>query len=364
MVCTPNALDFITPLTLSTLSKKSVFSNFFVEETGEWVNHVELGKWADAMIIAPATANSISKMATGRCDNLLIATYLSASCPVFFAPAMDLDMYQHPSTATNINQLIDFGNIELPATSGELASGLVGMGRMCEPEDIFQIVIDYFEFSNSLAGKKILVNAGPTHEKIEPVRFIGNYGSGKMGKAIANTLVERGANVNLVLGPVDTQGLSPKVNVTSVVSAQEMYDACHTIYPSCDAGILAAAVADFTPSKFSNQKLKKEDNNDFLLSMKKTKDVLASLGKSKLDHQVLIGFALETHDELNHAQKKLDKKNLDFIVLNSMNDAGAGFAKDTNKVTIIEKNGKNHTFDTKSKKEVSKDIVNLLQNYL
>ena len=364
MVCTPNALDFITPLTLSTLSKKSVFSNFFIEETGEWVNHVELGKWADAMIIAPATANSISKMTTGRCDNILIATYLSTSCPVFFAPAMDLDMYQHPSTSTNISQLINFGNIELPATSGELASGLVGMGRMCEPEDVVEIVKDYFEFSNTLAGKKILVNAGPTHEKIDPVRFIGNYSSGKMGKAIANTLAERGANVELVLGPINTQGLSPKINITSIISAQDMYEACHAIFPSCDAGILAAAVADFTPSKFSNQKIKKGDHDGFQLSMSRTRDVLASLGESKTEQQVLVGFALETHDELNHAQKKLDKKNLDFIVLNSMKDKGAGFAKNTNKVTIIEKNGKTHNFDTKSKKEVSKDIINLLHNYL
>lgn len=316
------------------------------------------------MIIAPATSNSISKMVTGRCDNLLIATYLSASCPVFFAPAMDLDMYKHPSTSTNINKLIEFGHIELPATSGELASGLVGMGRMCEPEDIFQIVVDYFKFSNSFAGKKILVNAGPTHEKIDPVRFIGNYSSGKMGKAIANTLAERGANVELVIGPVDTEGLSPKINITSITSAHEMYEACHAIFPSCDAGILAAAVADFTPSEFSNQKIKKGEYDEFQLTMSRTRDVLASLGESKTEKQILVGFALETHDELNHAQKKLDKKNLDFIVLNSMNDAGAGFAKDTNKVTIIEKNGKNHTFDTKSKKEVSKDIVNLLLNYL
>jgi phosphopantothenoylcysteine decarboxylase/phosphopantothenate--cysteine ligase len=240
----------------------------------------------------------------------------------------------------------------------------VGMGRMCEPEDIFQIVVDYFKFSNSLVGKKILVNAGPTHEKIDPVRFIGNYSSGKMGKAIANTLAERGANVELVLGPVDTDRLSPKINITSITSAQEMYEACHAIFPSCDAGILAAAVADFTPSEFSNQKIKKGEHDEFQFTMSRTHDVLASLGESKTKQQILVGFALETHDELNHAQKKLDKKNLDFIVLNSMNDAGAGFAKDTNKVTIIEKNGKNHTFDTKSKKEVSKDIVNLLQNYL
>ena len=316
------------------------------------------------MIIAPATSNTISKMATGRCDNLLIATYLSANCPIFFAPAMDLDMYKHPSTSNNIYKLIEFGHIELPASAGELASGLVGMGRMCEPEDIFELVYNHFEVSNALTGKTILVNAGPTHEKIDPVRFIGNHSTGKMGKAIANTLADRGANVELVLGPVDTHGISPKINVTKITSAQEMYEACQTIFKNCDAGILAAAVADFTPTNYSNKKIKKGQNDNLQLSMTRTPDVLASLGKSKKEHQVLAGFALETHDEINHAQKKLDKKNLDFIVLNSMNDEGAGFAKDTNKITLIEKNGNKHTFDTKSKKEVSVDIVNLLQKYL
>lgn len=316
------------------------------------------------MIIAPATSNTISKMATGRCDNLLIATYLSASCPIFFAPAMDLDMYKHPSTSNNISRLIGFGHIELPASVGELASGLVGKGRMCEPEDIFQFVSNHFEVLNSLAGKTILVNAGPTYEKIDPVRFIGNHSTGKMGKAIANTLACRGANVELVLGPVDIHGLSPKINVTKITSAKEMFEACQTIFESCDAGILAAAVADFTPVKYSNKKIKKRENDNLQLFMTRTPDVLLTLGKSKKEHQVLAGFALETHDEINNAQKKLNKKNLDFIVLNSMNDLDAGFAKDTNKITIIEKNGKKHKFGTKSKKEVSVDIVNLLQNYL
>jgi len=365
VICTPSALDFVTPLTLSTLTKNPVHTHFFVKETGEWINHVELGKWADLMIIAPATANTLSKMADGRCDNLLIATYLSAACPLFFAPAMDLDMYTHTSTQTNISKLISYGHIELPATSGELASGLIGKGRMCEPDSIFKEVEDYVTLSRSLQDKKILVNAGPTHEKIDPVRFIGNYSSGKMGKSIANILSKRGAEVELVLGPVDMAGISPKVNVTQVTSAQEMYQACQHIYPSCQAGILAAAVADYTPVNYANQKIKKQkDVSEISLTLTQTKDILKSLGQCKKSGQVLIGFALETENEFENAQQKLYAKNLDFIVLNSMNDPGAGFQKDTNKVTIIERDGNQQTFDKKSKTEVAEDIVNLLQTYL
>jgi phosphopantothenoylcysteine decarboxylase/phosphopantothenate--cysteine ligase len=363
VVCTPNALDFVTPLTLSTLSKNDVYSNFFVKETGVWTNHVDLGKWADAMIIAPVTANTLSKMAAGRCDNLLLATYLSADCPVFFAPAMDLDMYEHPSSKANIETLIDFGNIELPAGSGELASGLIGKGRMCEPEQILSTLEHYFSSANSLSGKKILVNAGPTFEKLDPVRFIGNYSSGKMGKAIANELASRGANVKLVLGPVNTKEVLPQVEVLSIESAEEMYNLCNSIFPECDAAILSAAVADYKPATQADQKIKKK-TEDFNLSLVKTKDVLKSLGEQKRPDQKLVGFALETQNEYENALTKLQKKNLDFIVLNSMNDKGAGFGKDTNKVTLVQSNGDKLNFATKPKTEVAKDIVDLLSSIL
>lgn len=356
-------MDFVTPLTLSTLSKNAIYSHFFVEETGEWVNHVELGKWADAMIIAPATSNTLTKMSHGYCDNLLLATYLSADCPVFFAPAMDLDMYTHPTNAENIAKLNSYGNIELPAGTGELASGLVGKGRMCEPKDILDAVSHHFEVSKSLDGKKILVNAGPTYEKLDPVRFIGNYSSGKMGKAIANELNARGAEVTLVLGPVSTEGVHPKVETISVESADDMYDACSSIFPDCDAAILSAAVADYKPAIRAHQKIKKK-TSEYSVELVKTVDVLKSLGAMKEPHQRLIGFALETQNEYENALTKLEKKNLDFIVLNSMNDKGAGFGKDTNKVTLIERNGKSHKFETKLKKEVAKDIINLLSSIL
>jgi phosphopantothenoylcysteine decarboxylase / phosphopantothenate---cysteine ligase len=362
VICTPSALDFVTPLTLSTLSKNAIHSHFFVEETGQWTNHVELGKWADAFIIAPATANSLTKMAHGYCDNLLLATYLSADCPVFFAPAMDLDMYLHPTTVKNIHTLKSYGNIELPAGDGELASGLVGKGRMCEPEAILTRLNKLFVDSRSISGKRILVNAGPTYEKLDPVRFIGNYSSGKMGKAIANALAQRGATVDLVLGPVSSEGVLPAVNLIKIESAEDMYEACNAIFDQCDAAILSAAVADYKPNTQANQKIKKK-TNDFTLHLVKTKDVLKSLGLRK-NKQILVGFALETQNEYENALTKLEKKNLDFIVLNSMNDKGAGFGKDTNKVTIIEKNGKKHTFETKPKTEVAQDIINLLSTYL
>ena len=363
VVCTPNALNFVTPLTLSTLSKNAIYSHFFVQETGEWVNHVELGKWADAMVVAPCTANTLTKMANGYCDNLLLATYLSADCPIFFAPAMDLDMYLHPTTQHNIRSLVSYNNIELPAGEGELASGLIGKGRMCEPEEIEHILSSHFEREKTLLGKTILVNAGPTYEKLDPVRFIGNYSSGKMGKAIANELSSRGASVHLVLGPISVDGIDSKIHLTQIESAQEMYEACSEIFINCDAAILSAAVADYRPASQEDQKIKKK-TEEFNLELVKTVDVLKSLGEIKKSHQFLAGFALETQNEQKNALLKLENKNLDFIVLNSMNDKGAGFGKDTNKITILEKNGKKHTFDTKPKKNVAIDIVNLLAAYL
>jgi phosphopantothenoylcysteine decarboxylase/phosphopantothenate--cysteine ligase len=348
---------------LSTLSKNPIYAHFFVQETGEWNNHVELAKWADAFIIAPATANTLTKMANGYCDNLLLATYLSAECPIFFAPAMDLDMYTHPTTTANITTLISYGNQELPAGTGELASGLEGKGRMCEPEEITRLLAHHLELSTSLTGKTVLVNAGPTFEKIDPVRFIGNYSSGKMGKAIANSLAKRGASVHLVLGPIDKGGVHSSVQVTNIESADDLYEACTSIFKECDAAILSAAVADYKPAVRANQKIKKTAE-EFTLELVKTKDVLRTLGISKTNEQILVGFALETQNEYKNAVTKLEKKNLDFIVLNSMNDKHAGFGKDTNKVTLIERSGKKHTFDTKLKTAVAEDIVNLLSTYL
>ncbi len=362
VVSTKEGLEFITPLTLATLSKNPVYSEFYDKESGAWTNHVELGKWADIMVIAPCTANSLAKMANGLCDNLLLATYLSADCPVFFAPAMDLDMYAHPSTHKNIQSLLSYGNIELPAEEGELASGLKGKGRMCEPETILSMVEDFLKKKNSLRGKSVLVNAGPTHERLDPVRFIGNYSSGKMGIAIANELAQRGADVHLVLGPVSDQRLSAGIQLTRVTSAEEMLLACQSKFKEVDAAILAAAVADYRPKTQVDQKIKKK-TKEFILELEKTPDVLKQLGSMK-SSQTLVGFALETNDEIEHAKDKLKKKKLDFIVLNSMKDPGAGFQKDTNKITILEKNGKRHNFDTKLKSEVASDIIDLLETYL
>lgn len=362
VIATKDALEFITPLTLSTLSKNPVHSDLYEKESGEWTNHVELGKWADLMIIAPLTANTLAKMAHGLCDNLLLATYLSADCPVFFAPAMDLDMYAHPSTSNNIKTLISYGNIELPAEEGELASGLRGKGRMSEPETILSIVEDHLKKKASLKGRSFLVNAGPTHEKLDPVRFIGNYSSGKMGVAIANELAERGADVHLVLGPTAEHELNGSIQLKRVTSAKEMLDACTSIFPKVDSAILAAAVADYRPKHTADQKIKKSDST-FSLELEKTDDILFELGKLKKD-QILVGFALETENEYDNALTKLQKKNLDFIVLNSMNHKGAGFQKDTNRITIIENNGKSHNFETKLKTEVAKDIVEMIEQYL
>lgn len=358
VVMSPASLHFVTPLTLATLSKNPVYSTFYNEEegSGEWNNHVELGLWADLMLVAPATANTLSKMANGNCDNLLIATYLSAKCPVYFAPAMDLDMYKHPSTLDSFHKLKSFGNIIIPAESGELASGLSGEGRMAEPENIVSFLERDLLEKLPLKGKKILITAGPTYEAIDPVRFIGNHSSGKMGFDIANEAVNKGAEVILVTGPTHLNVQNSTIKLIRVTSAQDMYDACHEFYNSVDVAIAAAAVADYRPKNVANQKIKKNDTT-FSIELEKTKDILASLGEQK-KNQYLIGFALETENEIEHAKQKIQKKNLDLIVLNSLNDEGAGFGKATNKVTFISKDFTIEPKELKSKEAVAKDIIN------
>lgn len=363
VICTAAAKDFITPLTLSTLSKNPVYSEFSVGETGEWHNHVELGLWADAVVIAPASANTIAKMANGLCDNLLLATYLSARCPVFFAPAMDLDMYKHPATTANINKLQSYGNTLIQPNDGELASGLSGMGRMAEPEEIVEQLSVFFSQSQSLKGKKALVSAGPTYENIDPVRFIGNYSSGKMGYAIAEQLAQLGAEVTLVSGPTQLALTETGIKRIDVTSAQQMLEACSTNAPSQDIIVMAAAVADYSPAEVAKEKIKKA-GEELNIGLKKTVDVLKELGKQKTPKQILAGFALETTNEFEHAQQKLKNKNLDFIVLNSMRDEGAGFGGDTNKITIIDKNGATEKFELKTKQEVAIDIVNKIISLL
>jgi phosphopantothenoylcysteine decarboxylase/phosphopantothenate--cysteine ligase len=357
IVMTPSAKEFVTPLTLSTLSKNEVFSSFTNEEdeNAQWNNHVELGLWANLFIIAPATANTMSKMANGTCDNLLLATYLSAKCPVYYAPAMDLDMYKHPSTLATFKTLESFGNIAISAVYGELASGLIGQGRMAEPEDIVSFVEKDLLKGLPLRGKKVLLTAGPTFEAIDPVRFIGNHSSGKMGYALASLAANLGAEVVLVSGPVGLRLEDPMVNVVSVSSAEQMYEAVHEFYTDCDVAILSAAVADYRPKKVALEKIKKKEGT-LTLELEKTKDILASLGANKTN-QFLVGFALETENELENAKTKLKKKNLDLIVLNSLRDKGAGFGKDTNKVTLITKGNKVIPFQVKNKKEVAKDIL-------
>ncbi|WP_396162259.1 bifunctional phosphopantothenoylcysteine decarboxylase/phosphopantothenate--cysteine ligase CoaBC [Flavobacterium sp.] len=364
VVMSPASLHFVTPLTLSTLSKRPVFSSFYNEEDekGEWNNHVELGLWGDLMLIAPATANTLSKMANGTCDNLLIATYLSAKCPVYFAPAMDLDMYKHPSTLASFQKLQSFGNIIIPAENGELASGLSGEGRMAEPENIVAFLEKDLLNQLPLRGKKIMVTAGPTYEAIDPVRFIGNHSSGKMGFDIATQAAKMGAEVVLISGPTHLQIDPTQVTLVPVVSAQEMYDACHQYYNAMDVAIAAAAVADYRPKNIAQQKIKKEDAT-LSLNLEKTDDILASLGKQKTK-QFLIGFALETENEIENAKLKIQKKNLDLIVLNSLNDKGAGFALSTNKVTFIDRNFVVEPMELKSKEEVAIDIVTkIIQHY-
>jgi phosphopantothenoylcysteine decarboxylase/phosphopantothenate--cysteine ligase len=358
VIMTPASKDFITPLTLSTLSKNPVFSEFYNsnEENEQWNNHVELGLWADIMLIAPATANTLSKMSKGLCDNLLLACYLSAKCPVYFAPAMDLDMYIHPSTIESLSSLKSFGNTMIPAENGELASGLSGEGRMAEPENIVAFLEADLESKLPLKGKKILITAGPTYEAIDPVRFIGNHSSGKMGFDIAQSAANLGATVILVSGPTHYRINNPLVQVIPVVSAQEMYDACHQYYHDVDVAIAAAAVADYRPKNVANQKIKKAAD-DFTIELEKTKDILASFGELK-QNQFLIGFALETENEIENAKAKIQKKNLDLIVLNSLQDEGAGFGKPTNKVTFIDNAFHIEPLDLKSKEAVADDILN------
>ncbi len=358
VIMTPASKDFVTPLTLSTLSKKPVYSTFYNEEDqdAQWNNHVELGLWADLMIIAPATANTLSKMVNGNCDNLLIATYLSAKCPIYFAPAMDLDMYKHPSTIASFTILKQFGNTVIPAESGELASGLSGEGRMAEPENIIAFLENDLESKLPLREKKILITAGPTYEAIDPVRFIGNHSSGKMGFDIAASAANLGAEVTLISGPTYLNTNNSDINLIRVTSAQEMYDACHEHYANVDVAICAAAVADYKPKVVANQKIKKS-SAEFSIEFEKTKDILASLGKIK-KNQFLIGFALETENEIENAKLKIQKKNLDLIVLNSLQDKAAGFASPTNKVTFIDSDFFIEPMPLKSKEEVADDIMN------
>lgn len=355
VVITPAGKEFITPITLSALTSKPVISEFFAQRDGTWNSHVDLGLWADAMLIAPATASTIGKMANGIADNMLITTYLSAKAPVFVAPAMDLDMFAHPSTQKNLEILRSYGNHIIEPASGELASHLVGKGRMEEPENIIQALDDFFSSTGELAGKKVLITAGPTYEKIDPVRFIGNYSSGKMGFALAEECAHRGAEVVLIAGPVQQKVSHSHITRIDVESAQQMYDVAVRHYPSSDIGILCAAVADFAPDTVSEKKIKRE-GDDLVLRLKPTHDIAASLGKIKTAGQKLVGFALETNDEQKNAEAKLLRKNFDFIVLNSLNDAGAGFRHDTNKVTIIALQGKVE-FPLKPKTEVAGDIV-------
>ncbi len=362
VVITDAAKTFVTPLTLSTVSNREVLSSFTQEENENavWNNHVDLGLWADAMLVAPATANTLSKMAQATADNLLIATYLSAKCPVFFAPAMDLDMYKHPANKTNIENLIANGNILIPVTSGPLASGLEGEGRMEEPEKIVAALEAYFLEKSLFFGKKILITAGPTYEPIDPVRFIGNYSSGKMGYALANCAAEQGAKVTLISGPAAGNVAHPNVSVLPVITAAEMLNACMENYDAADAVIMAAAVADFKPTNEIDQKIKKQDGLD-AISLEPTADILAHLGKVK-KHQVLIGFALETENALVNAQDKMMRKNLDAIVLNSLADDGAGFGHKTNKISFLQRDKHVVHYPLKSKEEVSKDVLNQLKN--
>lgn len=363
VILTPSAKDFITPLTLSTLSKNEVYSSFYNEEdeNAVWNNHVDLGLWADLMLIAPATANTMSKMKSGTADNLLVATYLSAKCPVYFAPAMDLDMYKHASTKESLATLQSIGNILIPAANGELASGLVGEGRMAEPEDIVSFIENDILNQLPLKGQKIVITAGPTYEAIDPVRFIGNHSSGKMGFALAKAAAHLGAEVHLIAGPTKEQVNHSLIHRVDVVSAQEMYDAVHDVFQESNIAIFSAAVADYKPKNKADQKIKKADAS-LALELTPTPDILASVGKIKTN-QYLVGFALETNNELENAKKKITSKHLDAIVLNSLNDKGAGFATNTNKITIIDKNLNSEVFNLKSKDEVAQDILTyILQN--
>ena len=360
VVITPAGKEFITPVTLSALSGKPVVSEFFTANTGEWHSHVDLGLWADAMVIAPATASSIAKMANGVADNMLITTYLSAKAPVFIAPAMDLDMMAHPSTKRNIEMLKSYGNHIIEPAEGELASHLVGKGRMEEPEAIVEHLVQYFVSSQDLKEKNILITAGPTYEKIDPVRFIGNYSSGKMGYAIAEEAARRGANVTLVSGPVSISTQNANINVVKVESARQMHDKCLEVFPICDYAIMSAAVADYAPAEYTETKIKREKDDIPVIKLVKNPDIAASLGKIKNGDQKLIGFALETNNEETNAIDKLNRKNLDYIILNSLQDKGAGFGTDTNKITVYSAKGKKIEYGLKSKVEVAKDIIDII----
>ncbi len=362
IVITPAGKEFITPITLSALTGKPVISEFFAQRDGTWHSHVDLGLWADAMLIAPATASTIGKMAHGIADNMLVTTYLSMKAPVFIAPAMDLDMFAHPSTRHNLDILRSYGNHIIEPASGELASHLVGKGRMEEPEKIVEVLETFFARAEDLKGKHILITAGPTYEKIDPVRFIGNYSSGKMGYALAEACARRGADVTLISGPVALQVQHPAIRRIDVESAEQMYQAAIRIYPQANAGILCAAVADFTPETVASNKIKREGEN-LLVRLKPTQDIAAALGKIKRPDQRLVGFALETYDEQIHAQEKRKRKNFDFIVLNSLNDAGAGFRCDTNKITILDESGIT-PYPLKDKHEVASDIIDKLSAIL
>lgn len=362
IVITPAGKEFITPITLSALTSKPVISEFFAQRDGTWHSHVDFGLWADAMLIAPATASTIGKMAHGIADNMLVTTYLSMKAPVFIAPAMDLDMFAHPSTRHNLDILRSYGNHIIEPASGELASHLVGKGRMEEPEKIVEVLETFFARAEDLKGKHILITAGPTYEKIDPVRFIGNYSSGKMGYALAEACARRGADVTLISGPVALQVQHPAIRRIDVESAEQMYQAAIRIYPQANAGILCAAVADFTPETVASNKIKRE-GEDLIVRLKPTQDIAAALGKIKRPDQRLVGFALETYDEQIHAQEKRKRKNFDFIVLNSLNDAGAGFRCDTNKITILDESGIT-PYPLKDKHEVASDIIDKLSAIL
>lgn len=357
VIITPNGKEFITPVTLSSLSGRPVISEFFTANTGEWHSHVDLGLWAEAMVIAPATASTMAKMACGVADNMLVTSYLSARAPVFVAPAMDLDMMAHPATVRNIDRLRADGVHIIEPAEGELASHLVGKGRMEEPEGIFRVLEDYFAAGQDLSGKTVLITAGPTYERIDPVRFIGNYSSGKMGYALADEAAARGARVVVVSGPVAVRAENPSVEVRHVESACEMLAECEKVFPEADIAIMAAAVADYAPVSTAASKIKRERDEVPVIHLKKNPDIAATLGQAKRSDQVLVGFALETDHELDNAADKLRRKNLDMIVLNSLRDAGAGFGTDTNKITILRPGGLRTEYPLKSKKEVARDIL-------
>lgn len=366
VVITPAGKEFITPVTLSALTSKPVISEFFSGRDGSWHSHVDLGLWADAMVIAPCTASTLGKMAHGVADNMLITTYLSMKAPVFIAPAMDLDMYRHPATQANLQTLCSYGNHIIEAASGELASHLIGKGRMEEPENIFYTLESFFRLQDAtlnkkdLKGRRIMITAGPTYEKIDAVRFIGNFSTGKMGFALAEECATRGAKVELIAGPVGLKTKHPNIHRTDVTSAQQMYEVATTCFPTCDTAILCAAVADFTPSTITDRKIKREGSGGMHLDLQPTQDIARELGRMKQKGQKLIGFALETDHEIEHAQGKLQRKNLDFIVLNSLRNPGAGFAHDTNQITLLFADGTRKDFGLKSKTEVASDIVDHL----